>query len=102
MRDVQFSEAMAKFSAMVDRACQGDPSIFIQNGRREGVVVSFEEWERLSRIPPFGRLLMTAPLESGDLTERDAGALRDPGLRGPFEGVCRRLMVAGAMDYASV
>jgi hypothetical protein len=41
------------------------------------VVLSFEDWERLSRVPSFGRLLMTAPIEPDDLPERDRHALRE-------------------------
>jgi hypothetical protein len=43
-------------------------------------VLGFADWERLSRVPSLGRLLMSAPLESGDLPERDRSPLRDAGL----------------------
>ena len=46
----------------------------------EAVVLGFADWERLSRVPSLGRLLMSAPLESGDLPERDRSPLRDAGL----------------------
>jgi antitoxin Phd len=32
----------------------------------------------LARVPSFGRLLMSAPLESGDMPERDRTPLSDP------------------------
>jgi hypothetical protein len=35
------------------------------------------EWERLSRVPSFGRLLMSAPIEEGDIPDRNAHAARD-------------------------
>jgi antitoxin Phd len=34
------------------------------------VVLSFEEWQRLSQVPSFGRLLMAPPLEPDDLPAR--------------------------------
>ncbi|MGU3538847.1 type II toxin-antitoxin system prevent-host-death family antitoxin [Methylobacterium sp. A54F] len=42
-------------------ARRGEPSVITRHGRREAVVISFEEWERLSRVPSFGSLLMAAP-----------------------------------------
>ena len=47
---------------------------------RRLVVLGFADWERLSRVPSFGRLLMSAPLEPGDLPERDRAPMRDAGL----------------------
>jgi len=38
------------------------------------------DWERLSRVPSFGRLLMAAPLEAEEEAERNRGPLRDAGL----------------------
>ena len=54
----------------------GAPSIITRHGKPEAVIISFEEWERLSRVPSFGRLLMAAPLEPGDLPERDGSGTR--------------------------
>jgi antitoxin Phd len=36
-----------------------------------------QEWQRLSRVPSFGRLLMSAPEGPEDLIERDPSPLRD-------------------------
>ena len=80
MREIQLRDAKATLSAVIDSARSGEPSIITRHGRREAVVVSFEEWERLSSVPSFGRLLMAAPLEPDDLPERDDGGLRDSGL----------------------
>jgi len=77
MNEIQLRQAKATLSAVIDHARQGEPSIITRHGRREAVVVSFEEWERLSRVPSFGRLLMAAPLEEQDLPIRDAGPLRE-------------------------
>jgi len=77
MHEIQLRDAKATLSAVIDNARQGEPSIITRHGKREAVVLSFEEWERLSRVPSFGRLLMAAPIEPGDLPERDAGTLRE-------------------------
>ena len=77
MHEIQLRDAKATLSAVIDQARKGKPSIITRHGRREAVVLSFEEWERLSRVPSFGRLLMAAPLETRDLPARDAGSLRD-------------------------
>lgn len=77
MHEIQLRDAKATLSAVIDQARRGEPSIITRHGRREAVVLSFEEWERLSRVPSFGRLLMAAPLEPDDLSARDTGSLRD-------------------------
>ena len=79
MHEIQLRDAKATLSAVIDSARRGEPSIIIRHGRREAVVLSFEEWERLSRVPSFGRLLMAAPIAPSDLPDRDAGALRSTG-----------------------
>ena len=73
MHEIQLRDAKATLSAVIDNAKQGEPSIITRRGRREAVVLSFEEWERLSRVPSFGRLLMEAPVEPGDLSARSDG-----------------------------
>jgi len=80
MRKIQLKDAKAKFSAVVDQAARGKPSVITRHGKPEAVVLGFADWERLSRVPSFGRLLMSAPLEPGDLPERDRASIRDAGL----------------------
>ncbi|MDB5398995.1 MAG: hypothetical protein QOD93_1546 [Acetobacteraceae bacterium] len=80
MFEIQLRDAKASLSKVIDNARKGTPSVITRHGRREAVVLSFEEWERLSRVPSFGRLLMAAPLEPGDLPDRDAGSLRNADL----------------------
>ena len=77
MQEIQLRDAKAALSAVIDSARRGEPSIITRHGKREAVVISFEEWERLSRVPSFGRLLMAAPLAPDDLPERNAGTLRE-------------------------
>ena len=76
MREIQLRDAKASLSAVIDDAVRGKPAIITRHGKREAVVVSFEEWERLSHVPSFGRLLMAAPLASDDLPTRNPAPLR--------------------------
>jgi len=76
MRQIQLKDAKATLSAVVDDAVHGEPSIITRHGKPEAVVVGFEEWERLARVPSFGRLLMSAPISPGDLPERNRTPIR--------------------------
>ena len=76
MREIQLKDAKATLSSVVDDAVQGTPSIITRHGKPEAVIVGFREWERLARVPSFGRLLMSAPLETGDLPKRDRSGVR--------------------------
>jgi antitoxin Phd len=76
MREIQLRDAKASLSAVVDEAMQGKPAVITRHGKRQVVVVSYEEWERLSHVPTFGRLLMAAPLAAGDLPDRNSSGLR--------------------------
>lgn len=78
MQELQLREAKATLSAVIDQARQGHPTTITRHGHPEAVVLSFEEWQRLSRVPSFGRLLMAAPLGPDDLLPRQDG-LRDAG-----------------------
>jgi antitoxin Phd len=80
MRKIQLRDAKASLSAVVDQAVRGKPSVITRHGKPEAVVLGFADWERLSRVPSFGRLLMSAPLEPGDVPERERTPLRDAGL----------------------
>ncbi len=76
MKDIQLREAKANLSAVVDDAVRGQPAVITRHGKRVAVILSFEEWGRLSRVPSFGRLLMAAPVGSDDLPKRDRTPLR--------------------------
>lgn len=80
MRKIQLKDAKANLSAVVDKAVQGKPSVITRHGKPEAVVLGMADWDRLSRVPSFGRLLMSAPLEAGDLPPRGRVPLRDAGL----------------------
>ncbi|HBB54683.1 MAG TPA: type II toxin-antitoxin system prevent-host-death family antitoxin [Hyphomonadaceae bacterium] len=79
MKEIQLREAKANLSAVIDDAMDGKASVITRRGRPEAVVISYEEWRRLSAVPSFAKLLMSAPLAGVELPERDESAtLRDP------------------------
>jgi len=80
MKRLQLRDAKAALSAVVDDAVRGRPCIITRHGRPDAVVIGYEDWERLSNVPAFGRLLMAAPLRKGDLPRRSRRPLRDVGL----------------------
>jgi antitoxin Phd len=80
MRKIQLKDAKANLSAVVDQATRGKPSLITRHGKPEAVVLGFADWERLSRVPSFGRLLMAAPLEPDDVPKRNRAPMRDAGL----------------------
>jgi len=61
MKRIQLKDAKANLSAVVDAAKGGEPSLITRHGRPEAVILSYEDWRRLSEVPSFGRLLMSAP-----------------------------------------
>jgi prevent-host-death family protein len=75
MHAIELRHAKAALSAVVDDAVRGEPSIITRHGKPQAVVIGFDDWQRLSNLPSFGRLLMSAPLGPGDLPERDLSPL---------------------------
>jgi antitoxin Phd len=71
MREIQLRDAKANLSAVIDEAMEGKPAVITRHGKPQAVVLSYKEWERLSHVPTFGRLLMAAPLTSEDLSGRN-------------------------------
>lgn len=76
MREVQLRDAKAKLSSVVDSARRGEPSVITRHGRKEAVILGFEDWQRLSKVPSFGRLLMSAPVAEGQLPVRNRKPMR--------------------------
>lgn len=70
MKEIQLKDAKATLSAVVDQAVRGNPAIITRHGKREAVVLSFAEYERLSHVPSFGQLLAAFPGEEGDIPPR--------------------------------
>lgn len=75
MREIQLKDAKATLSSVVDQAVRGNPAIITRHGRKEAVVLSFEDFEKLSRVPSLGRLLASFPGEENDIPART----RQPG-----------------------
>jgi prevent-host-death family protein len=72
MRTWQVQEARRHFRELFDAAEQG-PQRIVRRGKRAVVVLSEEEWQRLSNgIPSFGELLASCPIERKDLRPRRA------------------------------
>ena len=83
MKELQLKDAKATLSAVVDQAIAGKPTVITRHGRKEAVLVSFEEWERISKVPSFGDLLLAFPGEPEDIRGRSrkpARALRGAAL----------------------
>jgi len=76
MREIQLRDAKANLSAVVDEAIDGKPAVITRHGKKQAVVLSYEEWRRLSQVPSLGRLLMAAPAQAGDLPARNRARLR--------------------------
>ena len=79
MKELQLKDAKATLSAVVDRAVAGKPTVITRHGRKEAVLVSFEEWQRISKVPSFADLLLAFPGEPADVPKRSrkpARALR--------------------------
>ena len=70
MREIQLRDAKANLSAVVDDAVEGRPAVITRHGKKQAVLLSHDEWQRLSRVPSFGRLLMAMPATAGDLPPR--------------------------------
>ena len=51
--------------------------VITRHGKPRAVILGVDEWNRLRRVPSFGELLMSAPIEDGDLPERDTSPPRE-------------------------
>ncbi len=80
MRTVQLRDAKARLSALVEDAAQGETTVVTRHGKPRAVILGVDEWNRLRRVPSFGRLLASAPLEEGDLPPRGVDPSRNADL----------------------
>lgn len=80
MRQVQLREAKARLSALVDGAARGEAAVITRHGKPRAVILGIDEWNRLRKVPSFGRLLLASELEDGDLPPRDTAPQRDAAL----------------------
>ena len=78
MKIVQLQDAKAKFSAIVDSAAAGETVTVTRHGKPVAVVVSAEEWHRVTeRMPTFADLLLAFPGAPDDIPERSRVPLDD-------------------------
>lgn len=54
----------------------GEPAIITRHGRKQAVILSLEDYERLSRVPSFGQLLAAFPGDKGDIPPRSRAPAR--------------------------
>lgn len=79
MLELQLRDAKAGFSAVVEKAAQGEPSVVTRHGEKVAVVLGYAEWQRLTAAQPsFADLLLAFP--EGEEVGRDPAPVRDPGL----------------------
>ncbi|MBL6079975.1 type II toxin-antitoxin system Phd/YefM family antitoxin [Belnapia sp. T18] len=79
MLEVQLRDAKAGFSAVVEKAAQGEPSIVTRHGEKVAVVLGYAEWRRLTGAQPsFADLLLAFPEEVE--VARDPAPARNLGL----------------------
>ncbi len=76
MKEIELKDVVAGLSALIDDAVEGNPTIITRDGRRQVVLLSFDEYQRLSNIPSLGRLLAAFPGEAGDIPVRRRRAPR--------------------------
>ena len=80
MQEIQLRDAKARLSALVDAAAQGESAVITRHGKPRAVIVGVDEWNRLRQVPSFGRLLLSLPVEDGDLPPRDRSPSRKAAL----------------------
>jgi prevent-host-death family protein len=82
MQSWQAQEARRQFRKLLDDALEKGPQRVARPGKRAVVVISEEEWKRLSGgVPSFGELLAACPIEPADLPKRRPA--RTPRLSAP-------------------
>lgn len=70
MKEIQLKDAKAQLSAVVDQAIRGNPAVITRHGKRQAVILSFEDYQKLSNVTSFGRLLAAFPRDEADMPER--------------------------------
>ena len=79
MREMHLKDVGASLSAVVAEVQHGDQIVITEHGEA-AVLVSWDEWKRVSDRPSFAGLLTSSPFEEGDLSQRDGTTPRDAGL----------------------
>ena len=80
MREMHLEDVASSLSSVLSEVQHGGEVVITREGEKTAVIVSWDEWRRMSDVPSFARLLMASPLDDGDIPTRDQTPLRDPGL----------------------
>ena len=77
MKTLQLRDAKMTFSALVEAAQHGEPTIVTKHGRPAAMIVPFDEGRRIypDDRPSFAELLLSIPHEFE--FERDQSSVRD-------------------------
>lgn len=79
MHESQLRDVKASFSAVVDQAVSGEPTVVTRHGKPVAVVLGYAEWQALQGArPSFADLLLAFP-DVGEIV-RDPTPPRDLGL----------------------
>jgi len=46
LKEIQLRDTKAALSAVVDDALRGAPCVITRHGRREAILIAYEEWEK--------------------------------------------------------
>lgn len=79
MREISLKDARATLSAVRDQVVTGEPAVITRRGRKQAVILSFQDYERLARVPSFGQLLAAFPGDEDDLPPRPIRSVRKAG-----------------------
>ena len=81
MKTVQLQDAKARFSSLVDDAVTGEPVTVTRHGKAVAVIVSAEEWDRISeKAPSFADLILSFPGSTRDIPRRSRKPFREADL----------------------
>ena len=73
MKEITLDDAQTGLFSVIEEAAKGDGSVILRHGKPKAVVISYEEFERLSTgAPSFGWLVSKSPLQDSDLPKRRA------------------------------
>ncbi len=77
MKTLNLRDAKATFSAVVDAAANGEPTVVTKHGRAAAMIVPIEEGRRIfpDTTPSFADLLLSMPHELQ--IERDQAPMRE-------------------------
>ncbi|MGB7210662.1 MAG: type II toxin-antitoxin system Phd/YefM family antitoxin [Pyrinomonadaceae bacterium] len=79
MNQVSVFEGKNKFSELIASAARGEPQIITKNGTATAVVISYNEYKRLTaRKETFSEFLLNSPLRGTDI-ELDLTRSKDIG-----------------------